>query len=73
MNHKVPDCENAASFSLNLLVSSSCMCLFQIDLASLIPLDLLYFIPQLNYNSLVRLPRLLKVGDLLHTVVQILS
>ncbi len=35
--------------------------IFQLDLGSLTPLDLLYLIPQINYNSLVRLPRLLKV------------
>ncbi|KAI0207206.1 Cyclic nucleotide-gated cation channel beta-1, partial [Lamellibrachia satsuma] len=34
---------------------------FQLDLLSLTPLDLLYFIPDLKFNALVRLPRLLKI------------
>ena len=36
--------------------------LLQMDLLSLTPLDLLYFIPDLKFNTLVRLPRLLKAS-----------
>ncbi|ELU02916.1 hypothetical protein CAPTEDRAFT_99982 [Capitella teleta] len=34
---------------------------FRMDCASLIPLDLLYLIPAVNYSSLVRIPRVLKI------------
>ncbi|XP_064636997.1 cyclic nucleotide-gated cation channel alpha-3-like isoform X2 [Lineus longissimus] len=34
---------------------------FKIDLLSLMPLDLLYLMPSINYTSLVRIPRLFKI------------
>ena len=43
-------------------VAQMLISILQLDIASLIPLDLLYLMPQVNYNSLVRLPRLLKVN-----------
>uniref|UniRef100_A0A8C4S5N7 Cyclic nucleotide-binding domain-containing protein n=1 Tax=Erpetoichthys calabaricus TaxID=27687 RepID=A0A8C4S5N7_ERPCA len=43
----------------DIIVSICCCSAFQMDLISLIPLDLLYF--KLGYNPLLRTPRLLKV------------
>ena len=37
--------------------------ILQLDLLSLTPFDLLYLIPAINYNALLRLPRLLKVQN----------
>ena len=34
--------------------------LIQFDLLSMLPLDLLYFIPSVKFNSMVRVPRMLK-------------
>ena len=34
---------------------------FWVDLLSLLPLDLLYVVPYLHFNALLRLPRLLRV------------